>query len=820
MLTLAKPWMAARRLSILLLTLVVALISAACDNTPASSTKELTQFSFVTSANPGLSSTVIATISGSTISATVPSGTSVNALRATFATTGASVTVGGVLQQSGATPNDFTKPVTYTVIAADNTTRDYTVQVAVASSTAKDLTSFAFLAAGNSGLSSDATGTIAGTNVSVTVPFGTNVTALVATFVTTGQSVAVGGTPQASGTTANDFTAPVTYTVSAADGSSKAYTVTVTIASSTAKDITAFSFLSAKNSGLAADVTGTIAGTNIALTVPNGTNVTALVATFTATGQSVTVGTTAQVSGTTANDFTNPVTYKVTAADASTKSYTVTVTVAASTAKDLTAFSFTSANNSQLSTDITGTITGTNIALSVPFGTNVTALVATFSTTGASVAVGSTTQVSGTTANDFTSPVAYKVTAADSSTKTYTVTVTIAASNAKDITAFSFSMAKNTQLTADVTGSISGSNIAATVPFGTDVTALVATFATTGTSVAVGSTAQVSGTTANDFTSPVVYTVTAADNSAQAYTVTVTVAPSPAKDITAFSFLKSCNSGLASDITGAITGTNIALTVPYGTSVTALVATFTTTGASVAVGTTTQVSGTTPNDFTSPVTYVVTAADSSQQSYTVTVTIAPAPKDITAFSFTATDNAGVLTADVTGVITGTNIALTVPYGTVVTGLIASFTTTGTGVTVGSAPQTTDVTANDFTSPLTYKVTGADSLTKDYTVTVTFAAAPKEITAFSFLATNNGPNLTSDVTGTITGYNIALSVPNGTVVTGLIATFTTSAGASVKVGMALQTTDVTPNDFTGPVTYTVIAADNTTQDYTVTVTILP
>ena len=46
------------------------------------------------------------------------------------------------------------------------------------------------------------------------------------------------------------------------------------------------------------------------------------------------------------------------------------------------------------------------------------------------------------------------------------------------------------------------------MPPGTDVTALVATFTTTGASVKVGSTVQVSGTTANDFTYPVVYTVT------------------------------------------------------------------------------------------------------------------------------------------------------------------------------------------------------------------------------------------------------------------------------------------------------------------------
>jgi uncharacterized protein (TIGR02145 family)/uncharacterized repeat protein (TIGR02543 family) len=52
-----------------------------------------------------------------------------------------------------------------------------------------------------------------------------------------------------------------------------------------------------------------------------------------------------------------------------------------------------------------------------------------------------------------------------------------------------------------------------------------------------------------------------------------------------------------------------------------LVATFTTTGSSVRVGTAVQVSGTTPNNFSSPVIYTVTAADGSTQNYTVTVSV-------------------------------------------------------------------------------------------------------------------------------------------------------------------------------------------------------
>ena len=92
----------------------------------------------------------------------------------------------------------------------------------------------------------------------------------------------------------------------------------------------------------------------------------------------------------------------------------------------------------------------------------------------------------------------------------------------------------------------------------------------------------------------------------------MSVAASPAKAITAFNF-----NGLTPNVTGTVNeGTKtIALTVPYGTDVTALVPAITHTGASVSPNT-----GVAQN-FTSPVTYTVTAADSSTQQYTVTVSV-------------------------------------------------------------------------------------------------------------------------------------------------------------------------------------------------------
>ncbi len=62
-------------------------------------------------------------------------------------------------------------------------------------------------------------------------------------------------------------------------------------------------------------------------------------------------------------------------------------------------------------------------------------------------------------------------------------------------------------------------------PYGTDRTALVAEFSSTGVLTTINSTEQTSGITSNNFTNPVIYTITAADGSQVNYTVTIEVEP-------------------------------------------------------------------------------------------------------------------------------------------------------------------------------------------------------------------------------------------------------------------------------------------------------
>lgn len=76
---------------------------------------------------------------------------------------------------------------------------------------------------------SDASATINGTVVEVIVPYGTDVSKLIALFTTNGLEITVDGIVQTSGTTANDFPLPAKYTVTAEDGTTAEYTINVFI---------------------------------------------------------------------------------------------------------------------------------------------------------------------------------------------------------------------------------------------------------------------------------------------------------------------------------------------------------------------------------------------------------------------------------------------------------------------------------------------------------------------------------------------------------------------------------------------------------------
>ncbi|MCX6880280.1 MAG: autotransporter-associated beta strand repeat-containing protein [Verrucomicrobia bacterium] len=164
--------------------------------------KDIQEFGF-----PNLPAT---TISKTSISVTVPYTTDVTSLMPNI-----KVADGATVAPASGTKSDFSKPQSYTVTSRDGSKITYTVTVdKTAISEAKEILTF--------GLPGATSVTVAGSGIGVYVPNPTDLTALTPTFTLPPYATAV----PASGTT-RDFTKPQTYTVTAQDGSSRVFTVTV-----------------------------------------------------------------------------------------------------------------------------------------------------------------------------------------------------------------------------------------------------------------------------------------------------------------------------------------------------------------------------------------------------------------------------------------------------------------------------------------------------------------------------------------------------------------------------------------------------------------
>lgn len=354
--------------------------------------------------------------------------------------------------------------------------------------------------------------------VNIEVANNTNLTNLRPSFILSqGSTAKVSGVTQVSGVTANDFTNPVIYVLTAEDGTVQEWIITVTAAKNSSTDIIEF-FIS--NQIGDSDIDSTNHTVN--LIVESNTDLTDLSPFLTLSqGATAKVGSVTQVDGDTSNDFTNPVTYTITAEDKVTKQdWLVTITRALSTNTDFASFSLDKqTNNANINKE------NHSIHIEVKNGTDLTSLVPIFDLSqGATAKVSGVTQISDSTSNDFTNPVTYTVTAEDGKTQQeWIVIVNVASSTSTDF--LSFSLADQTS-----SGNIDVQNhtINIEVLNGTDLTSLTPTFTLSqGATAKIDSITQESGITANDFKNPVTYKVIAEDGTTtQNWVVTVTKASS------------------------------------------------------------------------------------------------------------------------------------------------------------------------------------------------------------------------------------------------------------------------------------------------------
>ena len=165
-----------------------------------------------------------------------------------------------------------------------------------------------------------------GDSITITFPYGTNISNLTPVFDAGFATVTVDGEVQESGVSEVNFQdgVPVVYTVTSYDGStSNDYIITINITPGNSENwLTDFGFGSMP-------IDKTVDGNTFYIVVPNDVDITSLKATFESPElATVTVDGVEQRNGRTPNDYTEPVIFVVTAQDGSVAEYTIIVTKA------------------------------------------------------------------------------------------------------------------------------------------------------------------------------------------------------------------------------------------------------------------------------------------------------------------------------------------------------------------------------------------------------------------------------------------------------------------------------------------------------------
>ena len=439
---------------------------------------------------PGQTGQSVIDANGHTVAITVPDGTPLNVLPSTF-TISPNATSNPAIDQM----QDFNNAVDYTITAENDAIQVWTVNVTVSppvGSAENDITDFTIAGQTGQSVIDNASHT-----VTVEVPFGTNLNTSPSSF-----SASPAATVNPPGTSQQDFSTEVQYNVTAENNDVQLWTVTVNEEADSREDendITAFAIIGQTGQAVIDNALHTVT-----VEVPFGTNLNTVPIAF-----AVSSGATVNPAGTSQQDFASPVQYDVTAENNDVQSWTVTVNVGADTrsgANNITAFGITGQTGQALIDNAAHTVT-----VEVPFGTNLNTSPSSFS-----VSPAATVNPVGTSQQDFSSAVQYTVTAENTDTQVWTVTVNVGVdtrSGANDITSFAINGQSGQSVIDNVAHTVT-----VEVPFGTNLNTTPIAFA-----ISDNATVNPMGTSQQDFFSPVDYVVTAENGNPQTWRVTVNV---------------------------------------------------------------------------------------------------------------------------------------------------------------------------------------------------------------------------------------------------------------------------------------------------------
>ncbi|WP_405079938.1 cadherin-like beta sandwich domain-containing protein [Paenibacillus chitinolyticus] len=766
--------------------------------------------------NPGFASGTI------TYTSSVAYGVTTVDVTPTVADSTATVTVDGRPVTSGSassvTLNVGPNPIPVVVTAENGATKTYTVTVTrAAGSNNADLSGITLsggaslspvFAPGTTSYTVDVPNSVSGLDVTPSVADSTATLEFNGAAVTSGTPVPV---------TLNVGSNTVTLLVTAQDGTPKTYTLTITRAPSSNALLSNLTLsagtltpgFASGTTGYTAQVATGVSSIDVTAVVADGT------ANLTVNGQSAPSGTAVPVS---LNVGDNTVTVIVTAQDGTTsETYTVTVKRAAplSSNADLSSLTLSA-----------GTLDPAFAAGTTAYTANVANAVNTVDVTPAaadgtaSIEVNGTPVTSGTasaaTLNVGANTVEVQVTAQNGTIKTYTLTITRAASGNADLSGISLSEGTLTPVFDPAQ-----LNYTAAVPnasAGIDITAVTAD---TTASITVNGNAAASGTpnpvSLNVGANPITIVVKAADNTVKTYTVTVTRADSSNADLSSLTLSKGTLTPAFAAGTKLYTATvaSDVYDLDLNAQLADLTATMTIVGNPASSGQTVNIP---LNTGANPVTIVLTAQDGTTNTYTVTINRAASPSSNALLSG-LTISPGILSP----VFAGTQTSYTADI---------AHDTAEVTVTPTAADSTASVSVNGHvlaagsseiipvaagTNTITIEVTAQDGTKNSYVIIVTRAVPPSGNADLSGLAVSAG-SLTPAFTPAVTAYTISVknSVAEVTVTpTAADPTASVSVnGAAVPAGSGRQ---IPLSVGANPVTVVVTAQNGTTKTYTVTFT---
>jgi hypothetical protein len=233
------------------------------------------------------------------------------------------------------------------------------------------------------------------------------------------------------------------------------------------------------------------------------------------------------------------------------------------------------------------------------------------------------------------------------------------------------------------------------------------------------------------------------------------------------------------------------------------------------IGTVTQVSGVTQNNFTNAVTFSVEGVGFNQgivENYTVKVVSGLSDKSsLVAYDFKVGSNPG-LVQEITTAIVGENANATAAFGVNVSKLKATFSISpGAELFIDGVKQTSGISEIDYTNSVLVTVVSENKLSRtNYIVTINAKNTEAKFVNYN-VANQVGTAVINEAQRTV-----KVQVNNNANLNALVPAFQVSENAIARIGTYLQNSGVTTLRYTAPVDYNLMSQSGLFKNYTVTI----